>query len=77
MISIVALKLRLIYLNVDKSLYLINNKYFKYQIMIIKVAAKILLEKNTTDNWNDSFKIVLSDRIKIVFGILKFTLTHL
>lgn len=77
MISIVALKLRLIYLNVDKSLYLINNKDFKYQIMIIKVAAKILLEKNTTDNWNDSFKIVLSDRIKIVFGILKFTLTHL
>ena len=45
MISIVALKLRLIYLNVDKSLYLINNKYFKYQIMMIKVAAKILLEK--------------------------------
>ena len=45
MISIVALKLRLIYLNVDKSLYLINNKDFKDQIMIIKVAAKILLEK--------------------------------
>lgn len=47
MISIVALKLRLIYLNVDKSLYLpvINNKYFKYQIMISRVAAKILLEK--------------------------------
>lgn len=45
MISIVALTLRLTYLNVDKSLYLINNKYFKYQIMIMKVAAKILLEK--------------------------------
>ena len=45
LISTVALKLRLIYLNVDKSLYLINNKYFKYQTMIIKVAAKILLEK--------------------------------
>ena len=41
MISIVPFKLRLIYLNVDKSLYLLNNKYFKYQIMIIKVAAKI------------------------------------
>ena len=41
MISIVPFKLRLMYLNVDKSLYLLNNKYFKYQIMIIKVAAKI------------------------------------
>lgn len=50
MISTVAFKLRLIYLHVDKSLYLINN--FKYQIMIIKVAAKILLEKNSTDDWN-------------------------
>ena len=45
MISIVPLKLKLIYLNVDKSLYLINNKYFKYQITIIKVAAKVMLEK--------------------------------
>lgn len=50
MISTVAFKLRLISLHVDKSLYLINN--FKYQIMIIKVAAKILLEKNSTDDWN-------------------------
>ena len=68
MISIVALKLRLIYLNVDKSLYLINNKYFKYQIMIIKVAAKI--------RWLEWCQIILSDRIKILFGILNFTLTH-
>ena len=58
LISIVALKLRIIYLNVDKSLYLINNKYFKYQIMIIKVTAKILLEKvlQMTGMMSNSFK---------------------